>query len=73
MTIRAVELQGGRHDPHRLHEIVDGNPFKHLDVLEDLFRQEGFVWCGGLGDRQPGADQRDSRNPGGRERRSSGP
>ena len=44
MTIRAIELKGGRHDPHRLHEIVHGNPLEHLDVFEDLFRQKRFLW-----------------------------
>ena len=38
VTIRAVELKGGRHDPHRPQEIVHGNSLERLDVLEDLFR-----------------------------------
>lgn len=23
---------------------VDGNPLEHLNVLEDLFHQKGFLW-----------------------------
>ena len=43
MTIRAVELKGSRHDPHRLQEIVYRNSLKRLDVLEDLFRHKRFL------------------------------
>ena len=72
VTIRTVELEGGGHDPHGVQKIVDGDPFERLNVLEYLFRKERFVRGRGLSDGQPGADQGDNHEFGGREH-SSGP
>ena len=38
MTIRAVKSQRRAHDPHRPHEVVNGNPLQYLNVLEHLVR-----------------------------------
>src|SRR5215471_4712384 len=55
VAVRAIELKGGGHEPHGLHEIVNGNAFEYLDVFEDLFGKEGFVWGWGLSEGQSGA------------------
>jgi len=34
MAIAAAHRQRGRKQSHRSHELVDGNPFQHLDVLK---------------------------------------
>ena len=38
MAARAVVAEGGGKHPHRVHELVYGNPFENLDVLENGFR-----------------------------------
>ena len=38
VAIRAVQAERRGEEPHRAHELVDGNALEHLDVLEDLFR-----------------------------------
>ena len=44
-AFHAVEPQGRRHDAHGVHEVVHGNAFEHLDVLEHLFghRRSGLA------------------------------
>src|SRR5688500_8826672 len=41
MTVGAVETGSRGEDAHRPHELIDGNAFQDLNVLEDLF---GHLW-----------------------------
>src|SRR5262249_39625444 len=60
MTIRTVELQGGRHEAHRLQEIVHRNSPEYLDVLEDLFREKRLFLWRGWGARQRNTNQHEN-------------
>jgi len=44
----AVVAQGGSEESHGFHEFVDGNSFKDLDVLEELFGHQRLGIRGGL-------------------------
>ena len=43
LIVRAVELQGGGHNPHRLQKIIHRNPSECPNVFEDFFCQKGLV------------------------------
>src|SRR5450755_3845870 len=42
MALGAVKTQCGAHDAHRSHEVVYGNSYEHLNILEDLIRGRMF-------------------------------
>src|SRR5690242_18532215 len=48
MTTGAVIPQRRGKHPHRIHEFVDGNSSKNLDILEDLFRHARFLYLPSL-------------------------
>jgi hypothetical protein len=73
VTIRAVELEGGRHDSHRPEEIVHRNSLEHLDILEDLFRQKRFLLWRKLRGPASGAHEPDNCDSGGGENAAAKP
>src|ERR1700722_7366672 len=43
MTLRAVQAQGGRKEPHRRHELVHWDSSEHLDIREGVFGYLRFL------------------------------
>src|SRR6185436_5087834 len=55
MTVDAIQVGGGRKEPHRVHELPDGDSLEYLDVLENILRHQGlFLTAGRYGNEQAG-------------------
>ena len=55
MAVDAVQIGRRGEEPHRVHELLDGDPFEHLDVLENILRhQRLFLTSSRRGDEQTG-------------------
>src|SRR5262249_6773934 len=48
VTLEAADAEGGGEDYHRPHELVHGNAFEQLHVLESFFRHLRPLWRPGL-------------------------
>ena len=42
VAVRAVVAQSRREEPHRFHELIDGNSLQRLNVFEDILRHQRF-------------------------------
>ena len=42
MAFRAVQAEGGGEESHRVHEFIDRDAFKNLDILEYIFHHQRF-------------------------------
>ena len=59
VAIDAVHIRGSSEHAHRVHELVDGNSFDDLNVLEDFFSQLGPLLLCCLAVRRRDANQAD--------------
>ena len=43
MAFRAIQAEGGGEESHRIHEFIDRDAFKNLDILEYIFHHQRFL------------------------------